>query len=140
WDTHNKIFASLKVALPETDAAMSTLLQDLCDRGLLASTLVVWMGEFGRTRLGHQTADGRDHWPRCYSLLMAGGGIRGGEVYGASDSHAESPRDKPCSPEDIHATIHHALGVAPDSIIHDALGRPIPLRAGRPLTELFMHG
>ncbi len=136
WDTHGGGFNTMRKHLPETDSAMSSLLKDLEDRGMLDSTLVVWMGEFGRSPKVDK-AGGRDHWPDVYSILMAGGGIRGGSVYGASDSHAAYPKDKPVSPEDIHSTIYRALGIPNDTLLHDNLGRPLALFAGNPILDLF---
>jgi len=140
WDTHGNNFSNMRRKLPETDQTLSALLQDLHDRGLLDSTLVVWMGEFGRTpRVNGNRATpdgGRDHWPNCYSVLLAGGGIQGGRVHGSSDSHGAYPRDNPCGPEDIHATIYHTLGLPETTVIHDAVGREIPLFRGKPITSL----
>lgn len=137
WDTHSGHFPKMKRGLaPALDAALSTLLIDLDERGLLAETLVVIMGEFGRTpRIN--AAGGRDHWAPCNSVLLAGGGIRGGVVYGASDRIAAGPSERPVRPDDIAATLYHALGVAPETHIHDRTGRPIALCTGRPLTELL---
>jgi hypothetical protein len=136
WDTHSGGFNTLKKVLPETDAAVSSLLDELHDRGLLDSTLVVWMGEFGRSPKA-DAAGGRDHWPDCYSLLLAGGGIRGGAVYGASDSRAAYPKELPVRPEDIHATIYHALGIPADAHLHDTEGRPLSVYTGQPIRALF---
>ena len=122
--------------LTETDAALSALLDDLRERGLLESTLVLWMAEFGRTpKMGN--SGGRDHWPHCYSFLMAGAGTKGGQLYGSSDRQAAYPREKPVPPEDIHATLYHALGIPKDTIIHDTVGRPIALCDGTALASLF---
>src|SRR5439155_20410017 len=104
--------------LPYADRAFSALLEDLAQRGLLEETLVVAMGEFGRTpKLGQITSNagadkaGRDHWPHCYTVLLAGGGVRGGAIYGASDRFAAYPARDPTTPEDVAATIQHAFGV-----------------------------
>ena len=145
WDTHRQHFPLLKRSLlPYTDRAFSALLEDLHQRGLLETTLVVALGEFGRTpRLGQVTsgagadAAGRDHWPHCYTVLLAGGGIRGGAVYGASDQHAAYPKSDPVTPEDIAATIYRALGIAPKSQLVDSLGRPYSVSLGRPIEALF---
>ena len=136
WDTHGDGFRTLRQNLPQTDAALSALLTDLRDRGLLESTLIVWMGEFGRSPRV-DAGGGRDHWPDVYSLLMAGGGIRGGQVHGASDSRAAYPRENPVGPEDIHATIYHALGLPESTMVHDQLSRPQALYHGRPISNLF---
>lgn len=145
WDTHRKHFPLMKESLlPMTDLAFSALLEDLDRRGLLAETLVVAMGEFGRTpKVGQITSDagadrgGRDHWPDCYTVLFAGGGVRGGSLYGASDRYAAYPVENPVGPEDIAATIYHGLGLDPATEIHDPLGRPHALALGKPITEIF---
>lgn len=144
WDTHRQHFPLLKKSLlPYADRAMSALLEDLDERGLLDETLVVFMGEFGRTpKLGQITsgagadAAGRDHWPHCYSVLLAGGGIRGGAVYGASDRFAAYPQSQAVTPEDVAATIYHALGIPLETQIVDALSRPHTLATGKPI-EIF---
>lgn len=136
WDTHGDGFKTMRKHLPETDSALSALIQDLHDRGLLESTLVVWMGEFGRSPRVDK-GGGRDHWPDVYSLVMAGGGIRGGHVHGSSDSRAAYPKESPVSPEEIHATIYHALGIPEDTHIHDNIGRPLALYSGKPIWGMF---
>jgi uncharacterized protein (DUF1501 family) len=94
------------------------------------------VGEFGRTpQMNHM--GGRDHWGTCYSAVLAGGGVRGGQVYGASDKHAATVVDSPVSPYDLHATVLYAFGVSPSSTIHDRSGRPIPVTDGSPVTRLF---
>lgn len=121
WDTHQGNFQKLKTLLcPMLDQSLPTFLQDLHDRGLLETTLVVAVGEFGRTpRLGQFTQSnntrktGRDHWPHAFTALLAGGGVRGGQVYGATDRHAGFVEDKPVSPADLSATILHHLGIDP---------------------------
>ena len=146
WDTHGQhAFALLKRSLlPYADRAFSALLEDLDQRGMLEETLVVAMGEFGRTpRLGEITSsagaakNGRDHWPHCYTVFFAGGGIRGGTIYGASDKHGAYPADKPVTPEDIAATIYHAMGVDPETLVRDRFGRPHPVATGKPILDLF---
>src|SRR5207244_4504265 len=99
-------------------------------------TLVVCLGEFGRTPIINRQA-GRDHWAACNTVVLAGGGIRGGHVYGASDRIAAHPSTAPVSPSDIAATIYHSLGIDLDTPLHDSLGRPTPLCTGTPMTELF---
>jgi uncharacterized protein (DUF1501 family) len=136
WDTHGDGFKTLRKNLPETDNAVASLLEDLRDRGLLESTLVIWMGEFGRSPRVDK-GGGRDHWPDVYSLMMAGGGIKGGQVYGSSDARAAFPRENPVGPEEIHATIYHALGLPDTTMIHDPIGRPMPLYHGKPIYGLF---
>jgi len=145
WDTHRQHFPLLKRSLlPYADRALAALLADLSDRGLLNETLVVAMGEFGRTpRLGQITsgagadAAGRDHWPHCYTVLLAGGGIQGGVIYGKSDRFAAYPAANPVTPEDIAATIYRALGIAPETRIRDSLGRPHSVALGKSIEALF---
>jgi hypothetical protein len=144
WDMHGtgpglgSIFGAgafgLSWALPRVDEAVSALLTDLEDRGLLESTLVVMVGEFGRTP--RVSGDGRDHWPACYSALLAGAGIRGGLVYGASDKIAAYVKDDPVKPEDFGATLFHALDVPPETKL-GADGFTKPVSAGKPVLELF---
>jgi hypothetical protein len=129
WDTHSQNTNGLKQLMPVMDAAYSTLLDDLAQRGLLDETLVVWMAEFGRTPRLNGSA-GRDHWGRVFSVALAGGGVRGGNVHGSSDSIAGAPRDGRVQPQDLLATIFHCLGIAPDTEYNDAVGRPIPLTRG----------
>jgi uncharacterized protein (DUF1501 family) len=138
WDTHGNNFPSLKNRLmPPTDLGMSALLDDLEARGMLDETLVVWIGEFGRNPKIDARSAGREHWPRCYSAVLAGGGIRGGQVYGASDRVGAYPANLPTSPEDIAATMLHALGVAPETEVSDPVGRPLRVCDGAPLAALF---
>ena len=137
WDTHGNNFKRLKNDLcPPADRALTALLEDLSRSGRLDETLIVWVGEFGRAPIINGST-GRDHHPRCYSGLMAGGGIRGGQIYGASDQHAAYPADKPVSPHDLVATMYHALGVPADTVLHDSQNRPHHIRAGRAIEELF---
>jgi hypothetical protein len=143
WDMHGNgtpIFGtgwnSLGWAVPRLDEALSALLVDLEERGLLDSTLVVGVGEFGRTPKIDPGGKGRDHWPHCYTGLLAGGGIRGGTVYGASDRHAAYVKDRPVSPEDFAATLLHALGVPPETRL-GADGFTRPAGTGEPVRELF---
>jgi len=111
-------------------------LEDLDQRGLLDETLVVCLGEFGRTpRINKQA--GRDHWAGCNSVVLAGGGIRGGQIFGSSDRIAAYPATNPVSPADLSATIYHALGIEPLTEVRDSLGRPLTLSEGRPLRALF---
>jgi hypothetical protein len=121
---------------PSFDQAFSALLEDLDERGLLDETLVAVAGEFGRTPKINAMA-GRDHWPFCYSQLLAGGGVRGGQVYGASDRTAAYVKDRPVTPDDFAATILHAFGVDPGALIEDSFGRPFRLSEGTPLASLF---
>jgi Protein of unknown function (DUF1501) len=142
WDTHGDNFKQLRNRLlPITDMAVPTLIRDLQSRGLLDETLVVWMGEFGRSPRVQNTKlfgpDGRDHWPLCYTVLFAGGGIIPGAVYGASDRIGAYPAIDPVSPDDIAATMFWALGIDPATEVNDTLGRPLPVAAGKPITSLF---
>ena len=131
WDTHAKHNESLKkLLMPMMDQCFSALLEDLDQRGLLDSTLVVWWGEFGRTPRFNGNA-GRDHWGRVFSLALAGGGIRGGVVHGVSDKHAADPVDGKVEGRDILATLFHCLGYHPETEVHDPVGRPLPISRGR---------
>ncbi len=136
WDTHGNNFPALKDRLmPPADRAFSALLDDLSERGLLDETLVVWVGEFGRNP--NIESAGRQHWPKCYSAVLAGGGIRGGSIYGASDKIGGAPAENPTSPADLTATMYHALGIDPGAMVADRLGREQALTEGKPLTGLF---
>lgn len=146
WDTHQGNFPKQKDKLiPIFDKCYSALLDDLKDRGMLDDTLVVAMGEFGRTpRVGQITANGgtdatgRDHWPFCYSITLAGGGIRGGQVIGKSDETTYTYEERPVTPEDLIATIYHGLGMNYHAEVRDQLDRPIPIvRDGHPVYELW---
>lgn len=137
WDTHVDNFGKHKnKLLPAFDLGYTALLEDLEQRGLLEETLVAIIGEFGRTPKINKNA-GRDHWPGCFSITLAGAGIQGGLVYGASDSMAAYPARDAVSPEDVAATIYHALGVPGDTELIDHSGRPFPLATGKPLLQLF---
>jgi uncharacterized protein (DUF1501 family) len=143
WDTHGtKVgntpnFPSLKnKLLPALDLASSALLEDLQARGLLDQTLVVWTGEFGRSPRINSDA-GRDHYGNVFSAMLAGGGIRGVQVYGTSDKHGAFPADNPVSPAAFAATLYHCLGVKPDATIPDRLGRPVYVSEGQPLSALL---
>jgi hypothetical protein len=136
WDTHSQNTAAMKRLMPILDSAYTALLEDLADRGLLDDTLVVWMGEFGRTpRING--AGGRDHWGPVFSVALAGGGVQGGAVYGASDKIAAYPKDGRVLPPDLHATIYHCLGIPKDAEIHDSLGRPLPVCRGEPIRAIL---
>ena len=145
WDTHRQHYPLLKKSiLPYADGAFSALLEDMEERGLLEETLVVAMGEFGRTpRLGQITSSagadkaGRDHWPHCYTVFMAGGPICPGAVYGASDKFAAYPARDPVTPEDIIATIYHALGIDHETRFVDRFGQPHAVSLGEPIAKLF---
>src|SRR2546425_5552530 len=145
WDTHAANFGPLKnLHCPILDQTLSTLLQDMSERGLLKDTFVVAVGEFGRSpRLGVSTSgntnapDGRDHWPYCYTALVAGGGIRAGEVYGKSDETGSSPKENPVHPTDLLATIYYALGIDPSQMVLNDFNQPRELVKGTPLVKLF---
>ncbi len=142
WDTHGDNFNQLKRRLlPVTDQTVPTLIRDLAARGLLDETLVVWMGEFGRTPRVMNTKqfgpDGRDHWPFCYTVLFAGGGIIPGAVFGSSDRIGAYPATDPVTPDDIAATMFWALGIDPATEVRDGLNRPLPIAAGQPVTAIF---
>jgi hypothetical protein len=144
WDTHFNNNRRLKEELlPPFDQCFPAFLEDLKARGLLESTLVIATGEFGRTpRFGQFTGNGvnetgRDHWARCYSLLLAGGKAPGGRVLGRSDRFAAYPAADPYTPQDLCATVLHALGVNPAEEVRDAFGRKVPLSTGRVCEELF---
>lgn len=129
WDTHGfddtRMYKIVdKYHLPITDQTLPTLLNDLEQRGLLDETLVVWMGEFGRTPDINKNSS-RDHWPQCYTALLAGGGVKGGYVYGKSDAHARFPIENPVKPEDLAATIYYLLGIDPLTEIYDLDHRPL---------------
>jgi hypothetical protein len=144
WDTHNDIFEALKDhLLPRFDQTFSVLLEDLEQRGLLDSTLVVCMGEFGRApivalekRFAGSTP-GRKHWPACYSIVMAGAGVARGKIVGTSDRLAAYPASASYSPADLAATLFHALGIDPEEHYRDTLDRPIRLTEGRPIRGVY---
>ncbi|OAI40085.1 hypothetical protein AYO40_05200 [Planctomycetaceae bacterium SCGC AG-212-D15] len=138
WDTHKRNFPILKENhLPHLDQVYSALMEDLQQRGLLDETLVVMMGEMGRTPKINENG-GRDHWTFCYSVVLAGAGIRGGMTYGASDKEAAYVKDKPARIRDICATIYSCLGIDPDMPVYDQGGRPMPVaNGGTPLTEIL---
>lgn len=137
WDTHNANFTRVPELADELDAAMSTLLQDLASRGMLENTLVVLATEFGRTPEINAN-DGRDHFPKAFSCVLAGGGIRGGQVYGASDAQGATIAENPVNIPDFNATIAYALGLPLDQVIYSPQKRPFTVAdKGKPLTELF---
>jgi hypothetical protein len=146
WDTHGGVGIphgqtgwSMLLApygLPPLDQGFSALLEDLHQRGLLDDTLVAAFGEFGRTpRINPQ--QGREHWGPCSTTVFAGGGVRGGQVFGRSDRIAAYPTENPVTPEDMLATIYHALGIRPDAEVHDREGRPQRICDGRAVTAIF---
>ena len=138
WDTHSKNFEQLKlVNLPYLDQTFTALMADLEERGLLDETLVLMMSDFGRTPKVNAAA-GRDHWTFCYSVVLAGAGIKGGTLCGASDAHAAFVKDLPVRPADICATIYHCLGIDPETPIADRAGRAVPVaHGGEPIREIL---
>jgi hypothetical protein len=139
WDTHGNNFTKLKnELLPQLDAAFSALLDDLAARGMLERTLVCVMGDFGRTPKINGQGAGRDHWNFCYSLVLAGGGVKAGYVHGASDKIGAKPGRNPVTPADIIATIYELLGVPHDLELRDRLARPFVLCPwGNPIREVI---
>ncbi|MDB5294804.1 MAG: hypothetical protein JWO31_787, partial [Phycisphaerales bacterium] len=141
WDTHGfdntRMFPIIeKRHLPITEQTLPTLLTDLENRGMLDETLVVWMGEFGRTpKINAQIS--RDHWPQCYTALLAGGGVKRGYVHGASDKHGMYPADAPVRPDDLAATMYHLLGIDPATEVRDLNNRPVPISYGKPVTGIM---
>jgi hypothetical protein len=138
WDTHGNNFGKLKgELLPQLDAGLPALVDDLSARGLLERTLVVVMGEIGRTPKINAGA-GRDHWEHCYTVLFAGGGTKGGFVYGASDKRGAYPSQNPVTAGDVVATVYHAMGIPADLDLRDRLDRPIALVPdGAPILDVF---
>jgi Protein of unknown function (DUF1501) len=137
WDTHGfnntRMYNIIpKYHLPITDQTLPTLLNDLEERGLLESTLVVWMGEFGRTPKINDNAS-RDHWPQCYTTLLAGGGVKRGFIYGASDKTASYPAENPVRPDDLAATVYHLLGIDPHTEVRAVGDRPVLISDGKPV-------
>src|SRR5262249_13370650 len=144
WDTHYKNCETLKRLLPPLDRAVAALLDDMRASGLLEETLVILMGEFGRTpKIGGfvtmpgEAFTGRDHWLDCFSAVFAGGGVRGGQVIGASDKLGAQPKTKAYFPSDVGATVYTALGVEPATEIEDGLGRRMRLNTGERIEALF---
>jgi uncharacterized protein (DUF1501 family) len=146
WDTHSRNFIDLKTRLcPVTDQAFTALLEDLGQRGMLDETLVIWTGEMGRTpRVGQSVPggagagrDGRDHWAKVFTTVLAGGGIKGGVVHGSSDRYAAYPATNPTTPADLAATVYHCLGVDPHLVLRDRLDRPMTLCEGQPIRAIL---
>jgi hypothetical protein len=145
WDTHAANFGPLReLHCPKLDSGLSALLEDMDQRGLLKETLVVAIGEFGRSpRLGVSTSgngnapDGRDHWPYCYTALVAGAGIKRGVLHGKSDATGSSPAEDPVHPTQMLATVYHALGIDPHTIVYNHLNQPRELVQAEPIPALF---
>ena len=139
WDTHNQTFNAHSQRLqPTLDKAMGTLVRDLVDRGLWRNTAIVWMGEFGRTPRINQN-NGRDHWARCWSIVVGGGAIKGGQAYGATDADGMAVARDPVRIGDVFATLYRALGIDPTTQVRDPIGRPFPIAGnnGRPIAALL---
>lgn len=137
WDHHNDIQKGLDVHLPPLDDAIATLIEDLYDRGLLDDVIVYCVGEFGRTPRMNGHA-GRDHWADSFTVLLAGGGIQGGRIVGASEKHGGGVQERLVTPQDLLATIYHTLGISLDTHYEDASGRPVSIvGTGRPIQELL---
>ena len=137
WDNHSKIFPTLKNRLlPPLDQGVSALLDDLESMGLLDETLVVMIGEFGRTPKINKDR-GRDHWGPCFSGLFAGAGVQGGQVIGKSDAIGAYPVTTKYSPNDLGATVYHVLGIPPEAEVRDRLNRPAQLNRGEIINPLF---
>jgi uncharacterized protein (DUF1501 family) len=137
WDSHTREIERLRTVLaPRFDQAYSALLTDLVERNMLDDTLVVCLSEFGRTPKINSSG-GRDHWGNVFSLALAGGGIRGGQVHGASDAIGGEPKDGLVRPGDLLATLYHCLGYSPTTELHDALGRPFPIARGDVVREIL---
>jgi hypothetical protein len=138
WDNHNGIFPILRnQRLPVLDKGLASLVNDLVERGLWQDTVVLWMGEFGRTPRINQNA-GRDHWARCWSVVLGGGAVKGGQVYGATDKDGTAVHDGACSVEDLFATVYKALGIDPGTQVRDPIGRPYNIagKEGKPIAAL----
>jgi uncharacterized protein (DUF1501 family) len=136
WDLHQNCFTTLETKLPELDKAMSALVEDLAQRGLLEDTLVLWMGEFGRTPRINETA-GRDHWARSWSVVLGGGGIPGGQVVGATNEDGTEVTTEPYSSEDLMATVCHRMGISLETVFTASNGRPMKIaNGGKVIPEL----
>jgi uncharacterized protein (DUF1501 family) len=141
WDQHANIFNGLRgtAANPgngvRLDKGMGALVGDLVERGLWKNTVVLWTGEFGRTPRINQNS-GRDHWARCWSVVVGGGAIKGGQVYGSTSKDGMDLKSDPCSIGDLFATVYKGLGLDPASKVRDNLGRPLEIADGKPLKGL----
>ncbi|HEY8505288.1 MAG TPA: DUF1501 domain-containing protein, partial [Gemmataceae bacterium] len=145
WDVHVDLTKRMKnQSAPMLDAGLSALIEDLDQRGLLDETLVVAVGEFGRSpRRGVSTSgnnnsdDGRDHWPYCYTGVIAGAGVKRGYVHGKSDKTASAPLEHPVHPTQLLATIYHSIGIAPDTIVYNHLNQPRELVKGEAVSDIL---
>lgn len=136
WDTHSDHINRMRLLMPKMDQGVSALLQDLDDRGMLDETLVIWMGEFGRTPKFNPVG-GKDHWGHAFPVMLAGGGVKRGMVYGATDSIGAYPVEGRVEPPQLHATILHLLGISPEAEIRDQLNRPQAVAEAAPLREIL---
>jgi hypothetical protein len=136
WDSHEKVFPRHRQLIPPADEALSALIEDLDTRGLLETTLVLAVGEFGRTPKINGNR-GRDHWPYCYTAVLAGGGVKGGALFGSSDKIGGRPASDPVTPADIAATIYWRFGIDPSTEVRDQTARPFRLSEGEPIHQLF---
>jgi uncharacterized protein (DUF1501 family) len=137
WDTHKNNFASNRLRIPKLDVALSALVEDLHDRGLDRDVSVIVWGEFGRTPTINKNA-GRDHWPAVNCALLAGGGMRTGQVIGSTDKEAAYVKDRPVSFQNVFATLYHNLGIDPSTVVSDRSGRPMTLLDERePIREII---
>jgi len=142
WDTHGfnntRMFPIIeKRHLPITEQTLPTLLNDMDSRGMLKDTLVIWMGEFGRTPHINDNAS-RDHWPKCYTTLLAGAGVKKGYVYGASDAEGAYPAENPVRPDDLAATLYYLFGIDPKTEVRDRNDRPLPVAKGDPIMDIMV--
>jgi len=137
WDHHTNITPGMRNLMPALDQALAALIRDLDRTGLLSETLVMVSSEFGRTPKINNTA-GRDHWPKVFSVMLAGGGIKGGVIYGASDSTASEPESDPVYPQDLMTTVYHQMGIIADKELMAPGDRPIEIiDGGKLLTPLI---
>jgi uncharacterized protein (DUF1501 family) len=136
WDNHANIFQTLRTGNgPRLDKGMGGLVQDLVQRGLWKDTVVVWMGDFGRTPRINQN-NGRDHWARGWSVVVGGGGIKGGQIYGSTSADGMDIKDNPTTVGDVFATLYKGMGLDPETQVRDNLGRPLKIAEGKPLKGL----
>ncbi len=137
WDNHQNIFNTIRTGNgPRLDKGMGNLVKDLVERGMWKNTVVMWMGEFGRTPRINQNG-GRDHWARCWSVVIGGGALKGGQAYGSTSKDGLDVKDKPCSIGDLFATVYKGLGLDPTTQVRDNLGRPLAIADGKPLEGLL---
>lgn len=139
WDTHTQNFSRVKSLSEELDSGWATLMSDLKERGLLESTTIIWLGEFGRTPTltAGRTGGGRDHYPRAWTSVIAGGGVKGGQAFGSTDEGGVEVTDGKVDVPDLMSTLCHALGVDPESQNMSELGRPIRIAEGKPIKEIL---